>query len=52
VILVIYIDPTKPALTRCLSLTAREVIRQVALGLRNAEVAARLGIWDVTVKIH
>jgi DNA-binding NarL/FixJ family response regulator len=30
----------------------REVIRQVALGLRNAEVAVRLGISDVTVKTH
>jgi two-component system, NarL family, nitrate/nitrite response regulator NarL len=41
-------QPAIAALTR----REREVIRQVALGLRNAEVAARLGISDVTVKTH
>ena len=30
----------------------REIVRQVALGLRNAEVARRLGIGQVTVKTH
>jgi two-component system NarL family response regulator len=30
----------------------REIVRHVALGLRNAEVAQRLGITEVTVKTH
>jgi two-component system nitrate/nitrite response regulator NarL len=30
----------------------REIVRHVALGLRNAEVARRLGITEVTVKTH
>jgi len=30
----------------------REVVRYVALGLRNAEVARRLSISEVTVKSH
>jgi DNA-binding NarL/FixJ family response regulator len=30
----------------------REIVRHVALGLRNAEVAERLGITEVTVKSH
>ena len=30
----------------------REIVRHVALGLRNAEVAARLSISEVTVKTH
>jgi DNA-binding NarL/FixJ family response regulator len=30
----------------------REIVRLVALGLRNAEVAARLSISEVTVKTH
>lgn len=30
----------------------REIIRQVAMGLRNAEVAERLAISEVTVKSH
>ena len=30
----------------------REIIRAVALGLRNAEVAARFSISEVTVKRH
>jgi DNA-binding NarL/FixJ family response regulator len=29
-----------------------EIVRQVALGLRNAEVAERLAISEVTVKTH
>jgi DNA-binding NarL/FixJ family response regulator len=35
-----------------LTLREREVIRQVALGLRNAEVAKRLCISEKTVKTH
>jgi DNA-binding NarL/FixJ family response regulator len=30
----------------------REIVRHVALGLRNAEVADRLSISEVTVKTH
>jgi DNA-binding NarL/FixJ family response regulator len=30
----------------------REIVRHVALGLRNAEVATALGITEVTVKSH
>ena len=30
----------------------REVVRHVALGLRNAEVAQRLGVSEVTIKTH
>jgi DNA-binding NarL/FixJ family response regulator len=30
----------------------REIVRHVALGLRNAEVARRLFISEVTVKTH
>ena len=30
----------------------REVVRHVALGLRNAEVARRLGVSEVTIKTH
>ena len=41
-------EPTEPALTR----REREVVRHVAAGLRNAEVAERLGITEVTVKTH
>jgi DNA-binding NarL/FixJ family response regulator len=35
-----------------LSAREQEVVRHVALGLRNAEIAARLGISDETVKKH
>ena len=30
----------------------REVVRHIALGLRNAEVAQRLGVSEVTIKTH
>jgi two-component system NarL family response regulator len=39
--------PTDPVTPR-----EREIIRHVALGLRNAEVAERLAISEVTVKSH
>ena len=41
-------EPGDLALTR----REREIVRNVALGLRNAEVAERLGITEVTVKTH
>ena len=40
--------PAAPALTR----REREIVRNVALGLRNAEVAERLGVGEGTVKTH
>jgi len=41
-------DPAHESLTR----REREIVRHVALGLRNAEVAAQLGISEMTVKTH
>jgi DNA-binding NarL/FixJ family response regulator len=41
-------EPASAALTR----REREIVRHVALGLRNAEVARRLSISEVTVKTH
>jgi two-component system NarL family response regulator len=41
-------DSSAPSLTR----REREVVRHVALGLRNAEVAQLLRISEVTVKTH
>jgi DNA-binding NarL/FixJ family response regulator len=41
-------EPAEPALTR----REREIVRHVALGMRNAEVGERLGISEVTVKTH
>ena len=41
-------EPAGAALTR----REREIVRHVALGLRNAEVATRLSISEVTVKTH
>jgi two-component system NarL family response regulator len=41
-------DPSEVALTQ----REREIVSHVALGLRNAEVAERLGITEVTVKSH
>ena len=41
-------EPANAALTR----REREIVRHVALGLRNAEVATRLSISEVTVKTH
>lgn len=41
-------EPAPTALTP----REREIVRCVALGLRNAEVADRLGITEVTVKSH
>jgi len=41
-------EPAEEALTR----REREIVRHVALGLRNAEVATRLGISEMTVKTH
>jgi two-component system NarL family response regulator len=41
-------EPVNAALTR----REREIVRHVALGLRNAEVAAKLNIGEVTVKTH
>jgi DNA-binding NarL/FixJ family response regulator len=41
-------EPGDVALTR----REIEIVRHVALGLRNAEVAERLGIAEVTVKTH
>jgi two-component system response regulator NreC len=38
--------------TTMLTRREREIVRHVALGLRNAEVARRLGIGEVTVKTH
>ena len=38
--------------TEPLSSREREIVRAVALGLRNAEVAQRLGIAEATVKTH
>ena len=40
--------PTVGALTR----REREIVRHVALGLRNAEVGRELSISEVTVKTH
>ena len=42
------LEPAGPSLTR----REREIVRHVALGLHNAEVAERLGIGEVTVKSH
>jgi two-component system NarL family response regulator len=44
----------KPQEPRAASLTRREreIVRYVALGMRNAEIAQHLGIGDVTVKTH
>lgn len=41
-------EPRGVVLTR----REREIVRHVALGFRNAEVAQRLGITEVTVKTH
>ncbi|HLK11637.1 MAG TPA: response regulator transcription factor [Candidatus Binatia bacterium] len=41
-------EPAEASLTR----REREIVRHVALGLRNAEVAERLCISEVTVKTH
>jgi len=41
-------EPAAVALTR----REREIVRQVALGLRNAEVAAKLNVSEGTVKTH
>jgi DNA-binding NarL/FixJ family response regulator len=41
-------EPTEVSLTQ----REREIVHHVALGLRNAEVAERLGITEVTVKSH
>lgn len=41
-------EPVESPLTQ----REREIVRHVALGLRNAEVAAALGITEVTVKSH
>jgi DNA-binding NarL/FixJ family response regulator len=41
-------EPHTVVLTR----REREIVRHVALGLRNGEVAQRLGITEVTVKTH
>jgi len=42
------LEPAGAALTR----RERDIVRQVSLGLHNAEVAERLGIGEVTVKSH
>jgi len=42
------LEPAAAALTR----REHEIVRHVALGLHNAEVAERLGIGEVTVKSH
>jgi two-component system NarL family response regulator len=41
-------EPRAAALTK----REREIVRYVALGMRNAEIARHLGIGDVTVKTH
>jgi len=41
-------EPSAVSLTR----REREIVRYVALGMRNAEIAKHLGIGDVTVKTH
>jgi len=41
-------EPTGVSLTR----REREIVRHVALGLRNAEVAERLHVTEGTVKTH
>jgi two-component system NarL family response regulator len=41
-------EPTEVSLTQ----REREIVHHVALGLRNSEVAERLGITEVTVKSH
>lgn len=41
-------EPAAVSLTR----REREIVRHVALGLRNAEVAERLGVSEGTVKTH
>jgi two-component system NarL family response regulator len=42
--------PAGPA--AALTAREREIVRHVALGLRNAEIARRLSIGEVTVKTH
>ncbi len=42
------LEPAGATLTR----RERDIVRQVALGLHNSEVAERLGIGEVTVKSH
>ena len=41
-----------PGPDRALTTREREIVRHVALGCRNAEVARRLSISEVTVKTH
>jgi DNA-binding NarL/FixJ family response regulator len=42
----------RPSPADRLTVREREIVRHVALGLRNAEIAERLGISEVTVKAH
>lgn len=41
-------EPSRVLLTR----REREIVRHVAVGFRNAEVAARLGVTEGTIKTH